>query len=256
MPEYTIHDLLSIMKRLRKDCPWDAKQTHDSLKPYLLEEAYEVLETIDSQNWDELARELGDLLLQVVFHSELASEAGHFNFDDVADRIAKKLVQRHPHVFNKSEAISAEDVQANWEHSKLKSEKRDSLLQGIPKSMPALLSAQRLQEKAATVGFEWKTIQPVFDKVHEEWAEFNDVYQSGNQDEMRKEFGDVLFALVNLGRFLNINAEDALRQTNNKFIRRFKHIEKNFNHDHARMNKASLEELDAFWEEAKQAERP
>ncbi len=255
MPDYTMNDLLEIMKRLRRDCPWDAKQTHDSLKPYLLEETYEVLETIDARNWNELARELGDLLLQVVFHSELASEAGHFDFTTVVDYISKKLVERHPHVFNKSEVNSAEDVQANWEHSKLKSEKRDSLLDGIPKTAPALLSAQRLQEKAATVGFEWETIEPVFDKVQEEWAEFNDAYHSDDKEEMRKEFGDVLFALVNLGRFLNINAEDALRQTNNKFIRRFKHIEKNYNHDHKRMNQASLEELDAFWEEAKQAER-
>ncbi len=255
MPEYTINDLLNIMKQLRRDCPWDAVQTHDSLKPYLLEETYEVLETIDARNYEELARELGDLLLQVVFHSELASEAGHFDFSTVVKHISNKLVERHPHVFKKDSVNSAEDVQANWEHSKLKSEKRDSLLDGIPKTAPALLSAQRLQEKAATVGFEWETIEPVFDKVQEEWNEFNDVYKADNKEEMRKEFGDVLFALVNLGRFLNINAEDALRQTNNKFVRRFKYIEKNYNYDHQRMHLASLEELDAFWEEAKQAEK-
>jgi len=254
MSEYTIEKLLACMKQLRRDCPWDAEQTHDSLKPYLLEETYEVLETIDDRNWEELARELGDLLLQVVFHSELASEAGHFDFNTVIERISTKLVQRHPHVFNEGQNLSADEVQANWEQSKLKSEKRKSLLEGIPKAAPALLSAQRLQEKAAAVGFEWKTIEPVFDKVKEEWSEFREVYQEGNKERMQDEFGDLLFALVNLGRFLNISSEDAVRQTNQKFVRRFMHIEANYDHNHKRMREASLEELDSFWEEAKQAE--
>ena len=251
MPEQKMEHLLNIMKRLRKDCPWDAVQTHDSLKPYLLEEAYEVLETIDDKNYDLLAKELGDLLLQIVFHSELASEAGHFNFDDVVDKISHKLIKRHPHVFDNQQVHSAADVQSNWEQSKLKSENRKSLLEGLPQSMPALLSAQRLQEKAASVGFEWEEIDSVFDKVQEELGEFHEAYQQNNAEKIREEFGDVLFALVNLGRFLNVNAEDACRQTNAKFIRRFQYIEQKYKGDPIAMKKASLKELDAVWNEAK-----
>ncbi len=251
MSEQKIERLLHIMKRLRKDCPWDAVQTHDSLKPYLLEEAYEVLETIDDKNYDLLAKELGDLLLQIVFHSELASEAGQFTFNDVIDKISHKLVERHPHVFEKQKAHSAADVQSNWEQSKLKSENRKSLLEGLPKSMPALLSAQRLQEKAASVGFEWEEIESVFEKVREELEEFQEAYHQNDAAKIREEFGDVLFALVNLGRFLNVNAEDACRQTNAKFIRRFQYIEKKYNGNPGAMKKASLEELDAVWNEAK-----
>ena len=251
MPEQKMEHLLNIMKRLRKDCPWDAVQTHDSLKPYLLEEAYEVLETIDDKNYDLLAKELGDLLLQIVFHSELASEAGHFDFKDVLDKISHKLIERHPHVFGNQKVHSAADVQSNWEQSKLKSENRKSLLEGLPQSMPALLSAQRLQEKAASVGFEWEEIESVFDKVQEELGEFQEAYHQNDADKIREEFGDVLFALVNLGRFLNVNAEDACRQTNAKFIHRFQYIEQKYEGDPAAMKKASLEELDAVWNEAK-----
>lgn len=246
--------LLKIMQKLRKSCPWDAKQTHDSLKPYLLEEAYEVLETIDHKNYELMAKELGDLLLQIVFHSQIASENDHFNFDDVVDNISAKLIERHPHVFGDKTAESAEEVQSNWEHSKLKSENRRSILEGIPRSMPALLSAQRLQEKAAAVGFEWEDIQPVFDKVEEEWSEFIEVYQKQDRKKMQQEFGDILFAMVNLGRFLDINTEDVLRQTNDKFTRRFQFIEKYYKHDPKAMKAASLEELDKYWEEAKKTE--
>lgn len=251
MPEQKMEKLLAIMKRLRKDCPWDAEQTHDTLKPYLLEEAYEVLETIDTKNYDTMSKELGDLLLQIVFHSEIASESGKFNFDDVVEKISHKLVERHPHVFGDKKINSAEEVQSNWENSKLKSENRHSLLEGIPKSMPALLSAQRIQEKAASVGFEWEDLAPVFAKVQEEWDEFHEVYKKQDTDKMREEFGDLIFALVNLGRFLRINAEDACRQTNSKFIRRFQYIEKNYKNDPTAMKEATLEELDSFWEEAK-----
>lgn len=252
MPHQSINRLLEIMKELRKGCPWDAKQTHISLKPYLLEESYEVLETIDHEDYDLMAKELGDLLLQIVFHSEIASENGHFNFDDVVNKISDKLVTRHPHVFGDKKAHSAEEVQTSWEQSKLKSENRRSLLQGIPQAMPALLSAQRIQEKAASVGFEWETIKPVFDKVDEEWQEFKEEYINQSNEKMREEFGDLLFAMVNLGRFLDITAEDACRQTNNKFIRRFQYIEQSYNEDPLAMKEATLEELDHFWEEAKQ----
>ncbi|HEM48693.1 MAG TPA: nucleoside triphosphate pyrophosphohydrolase, partial [Caldithrix sp.] len=170
--KYNIDELLEIMKRLRDECPWDAKQTHHTLKQYLLEEAYEVLETIDSESWSALSSELGDLLLQIIFHSEIASGAGEFDFTDVIDGIAEKLVHRHPHVFADTQVNSANEVQDNWEHNKLIKENRKSILAGIPKSAPALLQAQRLQQKAATVGFDWTEINPVIDKIEEEWQEF------------------------------------------------------------------------------------
>ncbi|RLD13681.1 nucleoside triphosphate pyrophosphohydrolase [candidate division KSB1 bacterium] len=252
--QYSIDDLLKIMHRLRKECPWDAKQTHQSLKQFLLEETYEVLETIDQENYDKLAEELGDLLLQVVFHSELGTEEGRFDFNDVVNHIAHKLIHRHPHVFGDKQLNDAQAVQDNWEQSKVKDEGRKSLLSGIPKAAPALMQAQRLQEKAATVGFEWESIGPVYDKVKEEWEELKEAIQKKNQSEIEDEFGDLLFALVNLGRFLNVKPEDALRKTNQKFIRRFEHIEKQYNNDVDAMKNATLREMDEHWERAKKAE--
>ncbi len=251
---YTIDDLLNIMHRLRRECPWDAKQTHQTLKQFLLEETYEVLETIDQNQWDNLAEELGDLLLQVVFHSALGSEENRFDFQQVVDTIARKLIRRHPHVFGNKQLADAQAVQNHWEQSKVKDEGRASLLSGIPKAAPALMQAQRLQEKAATVGFEWESIGPVYDKVNEEWGELKQAIKSKNQKEIENEFGDLLFALVNLGRFLNVNPEDALRKTNQKFIRRFEHIEKQYNNDIDAMKNASLQEMDKHWERAKQQE--
>ena len=249
--ENSIDKLLEIMKQLRSECPWDAKQTHKSLKPYLLEEAYEVLETIDKQEWDKLASELGDLLLQVVFHSQLGSEKGYFDFNDVVRSISDKLIERHPHVFGDKTVHSAEEVQNNWEHTKHAAEKRPSILSGIPKFMPALLQAQRLQEKAATVGFEWDNIEQVIDKIEEELQEFKEAYRDNNKQELFDEFGDLLFSLVNLSRYLHINSEDSLRKTNNKFIQRFNYIEDQYNNNPAAMKQASLEELDNYWDEAK-----
>ena len=252
--KYSIEQLLGIMKRLRDECPWDAKQTHHSLKQYLLEEAYEVLETIDSEEWSDLSSELGDLLLQIIFHSEIASRAGEFNFSDVVDGIAEKLIHRHPHVFSDTEVHSAEEVQENWEHTKLAKENRKSLLSGIPKSAPALLQAQRLQQKAATVGFDWKQIEPVMDKIDEEWQEFKQALKENNKSEIAAEFGDILFSMVNLGRFTKILAEDALRLTNQKFIRRFQYIEKQFENNPKLMKAQSLEILDKHWNDAKNLE--
>ncbi len=253
--KYSMEELLQIMHRLRKECPWDAKQTHDSLRPYLLEETYEVLETIDNQQWSKLAEELGDLLLQIVFHSEIASENNHFDFSDVVDHICRKLIARHPHVFGNKNLHSAQQVQESWEHSKVATEKRHSLLSGVPNSAPALLQAQRLQEKAATVGFDWPNIEPVFDKVVEELQELKQAIKNENASEKENEFGDLLFALVNLARFLDVTAEDALRKTNQKFIRRFQHIEKQYDGDLQAMKRASLEELDQHWEQAKNNEK-
>ncbi|MBN2426544.1 MAG: nucleoside triphosphate pyrophosphohydrolase [Calditrichaceae bacterium] len=246
--------LLKIMHRLRRECPWDAKQTHQSLKPYLLEETYEALESIDEENWDELASELGDLLLQIIFHSEIASEKGCFNYDTVLEKISKKLIERHPHVFDKEIVKNAEDVQRNWEHIKVKSEKRDSLLTGVPATSPALLQAQRLQEKAASVGFDWDSIHPVMEKLEEEWNELKEAAETGSLEKIKNEYGDILFTLVNLARFLHIESEDSLRLTNKKFIKRFNYIEKKYDNDLNAMKSAGLKEMDRLWEEAKNKE--
>jgi len=243
--------LLKIMDRLRKECPWDAKQTHNSLRPYLLEETYEVLETIDREEWDKLAGELGDLLLQIVFHSVIASESGRFEFTDVVDHISKKLVERHPHVFGDKQVHDAKTVQENWEHTKVKNEERESILSGVPEAMPALLQAQRLQEKAATVGFDWGALPPVIAKVDEEWQEFKTAVAEDNLPNAQEEFGDLLFSIVNISRFIDMNAEDALRNTSRKFIKRFSHIEKQYNNSPSAMKAATLEELDHYWNEAK-----
>lgn len=252
--KYTIDELLKIMKRLRDECPWDAKQTHHTLKQYLLEEAYEVLETIDSESWDNLSSELGDLLLQIIFHSEIASRSGEFDFTSVVDGIAEKLILRHPHVFADSNINSAKEVQENWEHTKLIKENRKSILAGIPKSAPALLQAQRLQQKAATVGFDWAELDPVIDKIDEEWQEFKQAVKENNQTNIKQEFGDLLFSMVNMARFCKILAEDALRLTNQKFIRRFEYIEQQYDNNPKLMKEQSLEALDQHWNDAKNLE--
>ena len=249
--KYTINELLEIMKHLRDECPWDAKQSHHTLKQYLLEETYEVLETIDSESWEDLSSELGDLLLQIIFHSEIASRSGEFDFSTVVDSIAEKLVHRHPHVFADTSVNSAKEVQENWEHTKLIKENRKSILSGIPKSAPALLQAQRLQQKAATVGFDWTELNPVIDKIDEEWQEFKQAVEEDNLSDIKEEFGDLLFSMVNLARFCKVLAEDALRLTNNKFIRRFQYIEQQYNNDPKIMKSQSLEELDQHWNDAK-----
>ena len=252
--KYSIEELLEIMKQLRDKCPWDAKQTHQTLKQYLLEEAYEVLETIDSESWDALSSELGDLLLQIIFHSEIASQTKEFDFSDVVDGIAEKLIQRHPHVFSDTYVNSAKEVQENWEHTKLIKENRKSILAGIPKSAPALLQAQRLQQKAATVGFDWTELNPVIDKVDEEWQEFKQAIKDDNPSDIKEEFGDLLFSMVNLARFCKVLAEDTLRLTNNKFIRRFQYIEQQYGNNPKIMKEQSLEALDQHWNDAKKLE--
>ncbi|MBD3223653.1 MAG: nucleoside triphosphate pyrophosphohydrolase [Caldithrix sp.] len=246
-----INYLLDIMQRLRKECPWDAKQTHQSLKQYLLEEAYEVLESIDDQSWEDLRSELGDLLLQVVFHSQIATEHKRFTFEDVVKSISEKLVKRHPHVFAEHPETDARTVQNNWEHSKIKEEGRHSVLDGIPGQAPALLQAQRMQEKAATVGFDWKHHAPVLEKIEEEIGELKAALQKNNPEETKNEYGDLMFSMVNLARFLQINAEDALRGTNHKFARRFKYIEQQYQNSPDAMRRSSLDEMDRHWENAK-----
>ena len=252
--------LINIMARLRgpAGCPWDKEQTHQSLKPYLIEEAYELLEAIDCHDDGEIKEELGDLLLQVVFHAQIASEENRFTIDDVAETIADKLIRRHPHVFGDTQADTPDEVIKNWEAIKAeeKPDKKASLLDGVPQHLPALLKARRLQEKAARVGFEWEHIADVAQKVREETEELMHARESGATEKIREEFGDLLFALVNLARFLQICPEEALIQTNRKFQSRFQYIETELCKQDKTPDDATLEEMDALWEAAKKENQP
>jgi MazG family protein len=245
-------DLVDIMYRLRSECPWDREQTPESLRQFLLEETYEVLESIDKKDWDSLAGELGDLLLQIVFHGVMAEEKGRFNLQDVIDSINKKMIERHPHVFSDITTDTAEEVVNNWEHIKIKIEQRDSLLSGVPAESPALLQAQRLQEKAANVGFDWSQKKDVIHKIEEEIDELKQAVEQQDKENIAEEFGDLLFSLVNLSRHMNIVSEDALRMANQKFTARFQKIEAHYNNDYQKIKNASLQELDAVWNKAKE----
>ncbi len=246
-----IDQLLQIMSRLRRECPWDARQTHESLKRYLLEETYEVMEAIDTKSYEALKYELGDILLQVVFHSALAEEEKRFSFQDVVEAISGKMIKRHPHVFNKEKGLTAEKVQQNWEKQKHKEESRRSLLEGVSTAMPALLRAQRLQDKAAAIGFDWSSATEVRKKLQEEWQELLAAEQAAESNREQEELGDLLFTLVNYIRKREWIAEELLQQSNNKFIKRFNYIEQNLNYDAEKLHDASLEELDRLWEQAK-----
>jgi MazG family protein len=244
-------EIVNTMDRLRKECPWDREQTHESLRKYILEEAYEVVETIDKKNWEELSEELGDLLLQIIFQSAIAKESGKFSLEIVIDKLNKKLIERHPHIFGNKKASSAKDVQKNWEQIKLKKEQRKSLMDGVPKNAPALLRAQRLQERAARVSFDWDRLTDVVNKLEEELNELKTAITVNNRQEIEEEIGDIFFSLVNISRFLDISAEDSLRKSSEKFTQRFKYIEEAFDNNYEQMKKAGLKELDKKWEEAK-----
>ena len=250
--------LMEIMRRLRGPggCPWDAEQTHESLKRYLLEECYEVFEAIDTSNPQLLQEELGDLMLQPVFHAAIAEERGEFTIDDVLQTLCDKLVRRHPHVFGDQVVKSADEQVENWEKIKKaeKGEERKSALAGIPPHLPALLKAQKITEKAARVGFDWEHVDQVFAKVHEELHEFDEAMAGGDQERMEAELGDLLFAIVNLGRFLALDPEEALRKTISRFTRRFGHIEETLHQRGISLKDATLEEMDRLWEEAKKQE--
>lgn len=250
-------ELVEIMARLRgnEGCPWDREQTPESIKPYLIEETYEVLEAIDEEDPAKLKEELGDLLLQVVFHAQMAEEVGTFAISEVLAGINGKLIRRHPHVFGEGTAETAQEVLFNWEQIK-QTERRTakgqtSLLDGVPRELPALLRAHRLQEKASRVGFDWKEAQEVFHKVEEELNELRAAMQGQAVERVEAELGDLLFALVNLSRFLAVNPEEALRKTIARFIARFRYIEEELARRGRSMRQATLEEMDALWTEAK-----
>lgn len=244
-----IEGLLQVMDRLLAPdgCPWDREQSHESLVRYLVEESYEVIEAINSQDMNKLREELGDLLLQVVFHAALAKREGHFDFAAVAQTVASKMIGRHPHVFADMDLKTSNDVMDNWEDFK-KKEGKKSLLEGIPVSMPALMRAVLMQEKAARVGFDWPSVDGALDKLREEVEEF---CQANSSEKMREEMGDIFFALVNVARLKDIEPEQALQACNDKFARRFNYIEEQVKKSGREIKKMSLEELDLIWDEAK-----
>jgi MazG family protein len=253
-PTETFEDFLAIVRQLRKDCPWDREQTHSSIAPLLIEEAYEVKESIEDGNDDELKKELGDVLLHSVMHSIIAEERDAFTFDDVVRFIARKLVHRHPHVFGDTIADDAEQVKQNWEQLKMK-EGRISIFDNMPRALPALQRADRVQEKASKVGFDWKQPEDVWKKVREEVEELHEQVEAGtSQEKIEEEFGDLLFSLVNYARFINIAPEEALHRTVNKFIRRFQHVETRLREQGRTFQESDLDEMDRYWVEAKREE--
>ena len=241
------------MARLRAPggCPWDREQDFDTIKPFLIEETYEVLDAIDERNWPGLSEELGDLVLQAVFFAQMAQEQGTFHIGDSLDAISEKLIRRHPHVFGEGSAKTSDDVKRRWDEIKAEEKQKrgeapKTLLGSVPRNLPALVEAQRITAKAAGVGFDWQNADQVIDKLHEELDELAEARESGTQAEMEDELGDLLFVLVNLGRFLKVDPEQALRKANAKFRRRFGYVE-----ERSVLPGASLEEMEALWQEAK-----
>lgn len=245
--------LLNIMDDLREKCPWDKKQTLESLSILTIEETYELVDAIQSSNMDELKGEIGDLMLHMVFYAKIASEKKAFDITDVLNTLCDKLIHRHPHIYGDVVAEDEETVKKNWELLKLQEKGKKSILQGVPKSLPAIVKAYRIQEKVKQVGFEWEKIEEVWEKVEEELGELQITIDDRETTErISDEFGDVLFALVNYARYLNVDPEAALEHTNKKFIRRFKFIEDNAE---KALDKLSLEEMDQLWDKAKRLEK-
>jgi tetrapyrrole methylase family protein / MazG family protein len=250
--------LVDIMAKLRAEdgCAWDRVQTHESLKPYLIEEAYEVIEAIDEKDPAKLKEELGDLLIQVVFHAQVAKDAGKFDINDVIERICTKMISRHPHVFGDAKFDTPEAVVRQWhERKKEEGKLRDSALEGVPRELPGLLRAHRLQSRAAKVGFDWEKTEDIFDKLEEELNEFREAFGKKSVNDIEEELGDLFFVLVNISRSVGVNSEEALRKTISKFISRFRYIEARAAEEGRRLEDMSLEEMDSIWDEAKRGER-
>ncbi|MFA5833511.1 MAG: nucleoside triphosphate pyrophosphohydrolase [Bacteroidota bacterium] len=243
-------EFVSIMRRLRKECPWDKEQTHESLKKHFIEEAYEALDAVDRKNFEDLKGELGDVALQVVFHSLIAEEEEKFTLEEVFTTINEKLIRRHPHIYGDAVVNSGAEQSALWDKIKM-TEGRSSLLDGIPNHFPALMKAEKVQKKAAKVGFDWSKKEDVWKKVEEELNELHTAMASNNQEQTDKEFGDVLFSLVNYARFINVDPEESLHSTIQKFTTRFQYIEQKLLEQQKDIHNTSLEEMDALWNEAK-----
>ncbi len=242
--------LLDIMDDLREKCPWDKKQTLQTLKHLTVEETYELTDAIDNDDKEEIKKELGDLLLHIVFYSKIGAETNDFDFADVANGICDKLIHRHPHIYGDVKVENQEDVKRNWEKLKLQ-EGRKSVLEGVPNNLPALLKAYRIQEKVKAVGFDWEEPHQVWDKVQEELQELQDEVKANNKQKIEEEFGDVLFSMINYARFLDINPEDALEKTNKKFIKRFMYLEQKATESGKSLNDMTLAEMDVYWNAAK-----
>ena len=249
--------LVEIMARLRspEGCPWDREQTFDTIKPYLLEETYEVMDAIDARDWDWLADELGDLLLQVVFFSQMAKEAGHFDVTDAIEAINSKLIRRHPHVFADGDAKTSDEVLRKWDEikagEKAAATKPKGLLAGVPRSVPALMEARQISSRAANAGFDWSNVEQVLEKLNEELTELDGARKTGTQEELQDEIGDLLFVIVNIARFLKVDPEQALRGTNSKFRRRFDFVEKGLEAQGKSLKESTVEEMESLWQQAK-----
>jgi XTP/dITP diphosphohydrolase len=243
--------LLNIMDDLREKCPWDRKQTLESLRHLTIEETYELGDAILDNNLEEIRKELGDILLHIVFYAKIGSEKGAFDIADVAEGICEKLIQRHPHIYGDVEVADEEEVKANWEKLKLKEGKK-SVLEGVPRSLPAMVKATRIQDKARGVGFDWDNREQVWDKVNEELVELKDEIDSNaDKSKIESEFGDVLFSMINYARFIDVDPEMALERTNKKFIKRFQYLESESKKDGKEMSQMTLEEMDEYWNAAK-----
>ncbi len=256
---YDICDLIRIMELLRAPggCPWDAEQTHESIKKNLIEETYEVIEAINKKDNELLCEELGDLLMQVVFHAQMEQEEGNFDFDAVADGVCKKLIIRHPHVFGKVDVSGVDDVLANWDAIKKETKGQKTTTESmlsVPRELPALMRATKLQKKAADVGFDWNDVSGALDKLEEEIAELRQAISNGDNDNIREELGDILFSAVNVSRFVKTDAEEALTQASDKFLARFTKVEQLASERSIEMKDSTLEQLDALWDEAKASE--
>ncbi|MBI5025417.1 MAG: nucleoside triphosphate pyrophosphohydrolase [Nitrospirae bacterium] len=246
--------LVDIMAALRseKGCPWDREQTRDSLKPFLVEETYEVMEALDEGSTETIKEELGDLLFQIVFHCQIAKERNEFDMSDVIEKISEKMIKRHPHVFGNAKYKSSDELLKHWEEEKKREGKHmGSILEGVPKSLPSLLRAHKLQKKAARVGFDWEKTEDAIKKLDEELKEFKDAVKKKKRSEIEDELGDIFFMLVNISRFVGVNPEDALRRTISKFISRFRYIEMKAAEQEKSLSDMTLEEMDALWDEAK-----
>ena len=242
--------LLIIMDELREKCPWDRKQTMDSLRYLTIEELYELSDAILDKDMDEIKKELGDILLHIVFYARIASETNQFDISDVINSVCDKLIHRHPHIYGDVNVKDEKEVKKNWEQLKLK-EGKSSVLEGVPKSLPAIVKAFRIQEKVRGVGFDWEDKSQVWDKVLEEIEELKIELKKGDDDKIEAEFGDVLFALTNYARFINVNPEDALERTNKRFIKRFQIMENKIKEEGLELYDMSLSEMDVYWEQAK-----
>ena len=243
--------LLDIMDDLREKCPWDKKQTLESLRHLTIEETYELADAILDNDLQEIKKELGDVLLHIVFYAKIGSEKKAFDIADVANSISDKLISRHPHIYSDVVAETEEEVKRNWEQLKLK-EGNKSVLEGVPKSLPAVVKASRIQEKVAGVGFDWEKPEQVWEKVQEELTELNEEIKAGNKENIEKEFGDVLFSMINYARFIDVNPENALEKTNKKFINRFQYLEKAAKKEGKELSDMSLTEMDVYWEKSKE----